>query len=429
MRMHLDYPTQRKPSPLVVPTVSNCHSDPKPNLILSAVDGVKWEDQIFIFMQSLEVALGRESLEAQRAGHCPSARIDVKIVVPSYLAQDLAPSFKALQHRYPTLNFVGGLPYIENIPVVLTRFQGWADYLELMYTKYDKVLTCDLDIVFQRNPFNIPLKPDVELLYFTEWRGLKIGQCMFHMQWFNWCTDAPGGPYITSEQIEAYKPLDRICAGSVYGTARAMHVYMDTMATELAGTDHQCNDQAMHIHLYYSSILETNLRAKELGGVTLVPNEDSLLGTVGTTPMVTYNEWGEILNERGEVQYAVHQYKHHWRLREIVQKRFGWMADVGSAVPDVADLDEVEDRLDEEGKFEGNEEEGTDSDQDDNSVSKHLRAHKHSAHSHSSNWQEAGGEPYKQFILVNVSIETCKEDDSLCSCINDDCQIHYENFT
>ena len=136
----------------------------------------------------------------------------------------------------------------------------------------------------------------------------------------------------------------------------------------------------MHIHIYYSSTLETNLRAKGFGGVRLVPNEDALLGTVGTVPMVTYNEWGEILNERGEVQYAIHLYKQHWRLKEIVTKRFGWMADVGSRVPTVENLVESDD---------------------------------------------GGDEAYKQFILPGVSTETCTEDESLCSCVNSDCQIHY----
>jgi len=380
MRAHVDYPPQHDLSHSPVLTASNCPLDPKPNLILSAVDGVKLEDQIFVFMQSLELALGRESLENHRAGRCPPAPVDVKIAVPNRLAQNLAPSFKALEHRYPALHFIGILPYIENAPAVITRFPGWSGYVESVYTKYDKILTCDLDVVFQRNPFNMPLNPDVELLYFAEWRGFKIGQCGIHMQWFDWCANAPGGPYITYEQIETYKPLDRICAGSVYGTARAMHVYLTTMATELAGTNHECNDQAMHIHLYYSSILETNLRAKGFGGVTLVPNEDSLLGTVGTTPMVTYNEWGEILNERGEVQYAIHQFKQHWRLSEMVWRRFGWMGAVGSTVPTVANLVESDD---------------------------------------------GGDEVYKRFMLSGTSTETCTEDASLCSCRDSDCQFHY----
>lgn len=382
MRAHADYPPRHDPSPVLM-AASNCPLDPKRNLILSAVDDVKWKDRIFIFMQSLELALGRESLENHQAGRCPPAPVDVKMVVPNSLAQNLAPSFKALQRRYPTLNFIGGLPYIENVPIVITRFHGWSDYIKSIYSKYDKILICDLDVVFQRNPFNMPLKPDVELLYFTEWRGLKIGQCTYHMDWFDECTNAPGGPYITDEQIETYKPRDRICAGSVYGTARAMHVYVMTMVTQLADANHECNDQAMHIHLYYSSILETNLRAKGFGGVTLVPNEDSLLGTVGTTPMVTYNEWGEILNERGEVQYAIHQYKNHRRLNEIVWKRFGWMAEVGSIVPTVANLVESDD---------------------------------------------GGDEDYKEFMLPGASKETCAEDASLCSCINSDCQLHYEDF-
>ena len=41
---------------------------------------------------------------------------------------------------------------------------------------------------------------------------------------------------------------------------------------------------------------------------------------------------------------------------------------------------------------------------------------------------DGGDEAYKRFMLPGASTETCTKDASLCSCINDDCQIHYEHF-
>ncbi|KAG9777218.1 hypothetical protein KCU88_g4614, partial [Aureobasidium melanogenum] len=239
----------------------------KPNLIISAIDGSRWQDQIFIFMQSLELALARESLSALRKANlaksswsCPPAPVEVKIIVPQSLLQDLPSGFQALAQRYPSLEFVGALPEIADVAVVLRRFQGWADLLTKnnISNKYDKILACDLDVVFQRNPFAMPMPSGIEILYFAEWRGLKIGQCSVHKAWFEQCasTETGSGGYISPKASATYMSRDRICAGSVYGTARAITVYMTTMATQLRRSNYKCNDQAMHIHIFYSGLLD-----------------------------------------------------------------------------------------------------------------------------------------------------------------------------
>jgi hypothetical protein len=407
-------------------------ADQKPNLILSAIDGLKWQDQIFIFMQSLELALGQEALAAQRSHACAAAPILVKIIVPEPVIHDLPGPFKALMRRYPTLEFVGMLPDMPGVPVVLRRFQGLADYLDTIPSTYDNVLACDLDVVFQRNPFSAPIKPGTELLYFAEWRGMKIGQCSVHVGWFNYCADAEGGPYIVREESSKYMALDRICAGSVYGTARAVRLYMHTMAEQLRVTKYSCNDQAVHIYIYYSSILGDKLRSAGMGQVSLVPEEEALFGTVGTTPMVTFNEWGEILNELGEVQHAVHQYKKHSIISDIVWRKYGWMAEVGipHSIPAVGEL--VDDlswknstkqslqaiHYPLEGVSADDKEiiDGPEHDPEHNHDSKYLqRTSKVTAHDLSRFW------------LANVSADTCQNMGSLCSCKYEDCQFHYED--
>lgn len=434
-------------------TVVQCQQQ-KPNLIISAIDGSRWQDQIFIFMQSLELALAQESLSALRKANlpksswsCPPAPVEVKIIVPQSLLQELPSAFQALAQRYPSLEFVGALPEIADVAVVLRRFQGWADLLTKnnISNKYDKILACDLDVVFQRNPFAMPMSSGIEILYFAEWRGLKIGQCSVHKAWFEQCasTETGSGGDISPKASATYMSRDRICAGSVYGTARAITVYMTTMASQLRRSGYKCNDQAMHIHIFYSGLLEYDLESNGYGRVSLVPNEEALFGSVGTTPMVTFNEWGEILNERGQVQVAVHQYKTHAVLSEIVRRKYGWMAEVGGrkdALPQVAGLERVEGTGTKSAA-----DSGSGSDSSSSSVSgsgtvgagagtledldlaavsdlKHVR---HDDQADDGSGQASVSE-FPEYRLINVSSQTCGKQSDLCSCKYEDCQVHYE---
>lgn len=409
------------PTVLAHPAATTC-PELKPNVVLSAIDGSRWQDQIFIFMQSLEVAISEEALQRQRTNSCPAAPVHVKIIVPRELAQDLPSGFKALMKRYPSLEFVGVLPDIEDVAVVLRRFQGWSDYLNKHGKDYERVLACDLDVVFQRNPFSMQMKPDVELLYFAEWRGIKIGQCSVHVGWFNQCASPETDSFIAQSQTESYMHKDRICAGSVYGTSRAMKVYMATMAGQLKVSNYHCNDQAMHIHIYYSDLLDKELRSSGVGKTELVPNDEALFGSVGTTPMVAFNEWGEILSEKGEVQVGIHQYKTHSLLSDIVWRRFGWFAEVGQngSIPSVAPLKEdvkSQQKMGIErhgGHHSDKESDHTDSEHD----LRHTKEEK----------EEAADLPYKEYQLVDVSENTCGTHSLLCSCKYDDCQVHYELY-
>lgn len=402
-------------------TPKNC-PELKPNLILSAIDGSRWQDQIFIFMQSLEVSISEEALQVQRSNSCPPAPVEVKIIVPQALAQDLPPGFKALVKRYPSLHFVGALPEIEDVAVVLRRFQGWSDFLNIHAKEYERVLACDLDVVFQRNPFGMQMKPDVELLYFAEWRGIKIGQCSVHVAWFDQCASRETDSFISHTHTSDYMHKDRICAGSVYGTARAMKVYMATMASQLKISKYHCNDQAMHIHIYYSDLLDKELRSNGVGKTELVPNDEALFGSVGTTPMVTFNEWGEMLNEKGEVQVGVHQYKTHSLLSDIVWRKFGWLAEVGQngSIPSVAPLAE---NVKTQHKL-GIERHGN---QYLDKESNHGES-EHGLRQARDEKSDAGDSSYKEYRLLNVSEATCGTHASLCSCKYEDCQVHYELY-
>ncbi|KAL2364682.1 hypothetical protein RJZ56_002346 [Blastomyces dermatitidis] len=364
-----------------VTTITSCPSL-KPNLILSAVDGAKMLDQIFIFMQSLELAVGHDVPDHSA---CLPVKVLVKIITPPDVARTPSDGFKALLERYPSLEFVGVLPETD-APIVMRRFQGFANFVGGVPTAWDKILVCDLDVAFQRNPFNMEMGSGTELLYFAEWRGLKIGQCKVHVGWFDACARS----YMSQNQAESYKSLDRLCAGSTYGTAMAMAVYLRTMAAELMWSKYECNDQAIHIHIFYSKLLDTKLTQAGLGHASMVPNEEALFGTVGTTPIVNINEWGEALNERGDVQYAVHQYKTHRRLSEIIWKRYGWITEVkGKAVHSVPDLIE------------------------DTEWSKEM---------------STGSGKLARFKLGSATSELCAGEGTMCSCKYEDCQMDYGEF-
>lgn len=326
--------------------ISFCPKHVKPNLILSSMDGAKWQDVIFKFMESLEVALAKEVLQHHRAGKCLPAPVQVKIIVPPSVSENLSPSFEALKLRYPHLDFPGALPDLDE-PSVLTRFIGWADLLDDIGSSYEKVLVMDLDIIFQRDPFSIEMPDGADIVFFKEWWGMKLGQQRTHYDWHHGCMNSPGGPdntaYESEAQFQSYAPLEIICDGTTLGTADAMLLYLQMMASDIQKTKFGCNDQAMHQHIYYSGLLGNSLADAGLGTVVAVENEKSEVGTIGWVPYVRYNHWGEVLSELGEVQAVVHQFKAHPKLVAMVNNKYAWLADPGSAVvPEMPEL--VEDK-------------------------------------------------------------------------------------
>lgn len=388
-----------------------CPAQRAPNLILSAVDGPKLEDQIFIFMQSLEVALGKDALySAEKNQHngsapmaaCPSTAVVVKIIIPRDLAQNLPPGFRTLMKSYPFLSFVGALPDSDTVPVVLRRFQGFNSILSSSSHNYSNVLLSDLDVVFQQNPFELSdsMPAGTEVLYFAEWRGLKIGQCAIHIRWFEACSTEPGWPYISAEQIESYRSLERICAGTTYGTSRSIALYLQTMTEELTKSRYKCNDQAVHIHMFYSGLLDEKLSQAGFGRVKLVPNAEALLGTVGTTPMVRFNHWGEVLNENGDVQVAVHQYKWHSTLLKLVLKKYGWIRELESTSPVLLEVPGLK---------------------EDTQWLREVRER---------NGWNGGGELLLRYRVGDATKADCDEERKLCSCSvrSPDCQMDYTVF-
>lgn len=189
----------------------------KPNLVLTALNKGVLGEELSIFMNSLEHSLSHEALKQARRGACPPPHVEVKVIMPPQTVESLPPDFKALRDRFTNLEFIGVLPYVEMQAtkyIVFTRFLGWAKYLASGYRRYDKVLVCDVDLIFQRNPFTIEFKTGATLTAFAEWRGLSIGNDNAHALWFQECTREGKPPSISGGEWDAIKPLSALCAGS-----------------------------------------------------------------------------------------------------------------------------------------------------------------------------------------------------------------------
>jgi hypothetical protein len=298
-------------------------SHSKPNLIISALSDAKYLDNVFVFMSSLEGSLGNELRVAQRerAASLP-AEVEVKIITPPDFTKSMPEGFHLLLHRYQNLEFLGELP-VNGTWAMFSRYIGLAKLVNEIKSRYDKILFSDLDVMFQRNPFSMPMETDVELLLFAEWQGRTIGQCDSHLGWFDQCIRSRAN--VTQEQYLSYKSLPRI-----------------VMANDLKESDYECNDQALHEHNFHSGRFQEALIVHSSNKVEvklMKEEEDSLVSTVGSAPYARYNVWGELLNHRDEILTIVHQFKWHSRLAEIVRQKYGARATLfGPLVPPKAEL-------------------------------------------------------------------------------------------
>ena len=159
----------------------------KPNLILSSNDGHAKVSDMFKFMHSLDLAVGLSLSEARNDGSCPPGPPEVKIIVPEAFAKFPTSEIKLLLDRHPNLEFVGRFDqhYPQWNPMY-TRFIAWREYAEANADRYDKLWVGDLDIIFQRDPFTMPLNGSSMIVY-GEWQDLAIGDDIWDLKWLNEC--------------------------------------------------------------------------------------------------------------------------------------------------------------------------------------------------------------------------------------------------
>lgn len=161
----------------------------------------------------------------------------------------------------------------------------------------DSFAMADYDVVFQRHPFLDYQTPINGISLSTEWASFPIGDCSHHRQWL-----LCGEPWWGVGTMERLKPYPRICAGMIIGYRAQARELTIMLASEIERTS--CNDQGILNYLYYTCLL-SHLN------VTVHSNEFGLGGTIGSNPHYWVNSFGDLINQRGEIQAWVHQYKWH----------------------------------------------------------------------------------------------------------------------
>lgn len=367
---------------------AGCTIHQKPNVIVSANDGNMGLEHTFIFMNSLDVALGQELLMAQRNGHCPPAPVEVKIMGPPEWALHPPAGMKAILNRHPNLELLGTLPQPagHEKEINSNRFIAWQEFLDHHRGKYGSILNSDLDVAFQRNPFSIPIGSGEGVVFFNEWSGLSIGNEQINSGWTGGCNNGHmSGEFVSKTVSDTYMDKDIICAGNTYGTVKGMAVYYKMMVDGIQKSKYECNDQAYHYHIAYSGELQQKLESASAGNLTIMRDRATLLNPIGTTPYVRWNEWGEVLNDEGTVIVAAHQFKWHPRLLDIFSGRFGWRAPPGSQLAESPVY-----RYDDE-------------------------------------WQSKNPDRLPRTRIVNLLPGMCTKKDEMCSCRYEDCQSGHYN--
>lgn len=166
---------------------------------------------------------------------------------------------------------------------------------------------------------------------------------------------------------------------------------------ELTKGNYHCNDQAIHIHIFSSRPLDTELNQARVGRSELVPNAVDSLSTVRMIPIVRFHDWGEIWNENGEIQVSTHRYKTHYMVSQLVQTKYGWLRELEGMefVGEVSDLEE------------------------DTNQTKEAKGKSEQVHYDHS---------LLRFKLENSTEEYCNTVGKLCSCKYSDYQMNYEDF-
>ncbi len=219
--------------------------------------------------------------------------------------------------------FVSSFPHLN--PILARHLTRWADnnrirtlgfscfrfllaycYLKEFSEKYQYVMLTDIrDVIFQNDPFNFPLSD--KLCCFTEREDLALRQEPVDAFWMERAFDRS-----TLDQL-GDNPI--VCSGVTIGPPNLMIHYLEEMINlfmSAPGKGWETRpgiDQAIHNYLVHKGLLP---------GVKLYANNSGPVFTAGLEDNISLNEFGIILNKRGNVPNIVHQYDRHWQ----VAKRF-----------------------------------------------------------------------------------------------------------
>lgn len=195
------------------------------------------------------------------------------------------------------------LPSINTVSLRWIVISQYLKHLEKMKMLYKYVFICDArDVMFQRNIFEYVKDQTEGLFVFQETNKIIIKNCPYNSKWIRDC-------YGESE-------LDRlgnnavICAGTILGSWKAMLDYLSLVEQITRSRYRHCNDQGIHNYIVHRSGVNNTK-------IYISTHEDGFVGTLGYSAAHFRNQFGVVLNQKGEVYAVLHQFD---RVKQITDQ-------------------------------------------------------------------------------------------------------------
>ncbi len=187
------------------------------------------------------------------------------------------------------------------MPALSSRFFSYLDFLAARSEHYANVMLTDLrDVVFQSDPFGMPLPADI---VFAQER-CRLGDSPVN---YNWLAQGYG-------EAVAHNMRDCLvsCAGTTFGSTAGTLRYLVAMARELssrmpplgAGIDQAVHNYIVHMHPLCDAWLDTT---------------DSLVATMHFVPdaSVQFSSQGVLID--GKLVPVLHQWERNTATREYIE--------------------------------------------------------------------------------------------------------------
>lgn len=259
------------------------------NLVLGAVRGLELEE-ISPFLYSL-------------------ARSGFKGRVAFFVSRISERTRKWLDEAHVMLVSIDEDTTLAQTPVNSLRYFVYEQFLDTLDEPVTNIMHADVrDIYFQHDPFSIDHGGD--LCCFLENERMDLARCVANS---GWLAAAYG-----KEVIGALGHYPISCSGTTFGPAPVMRAYVRAMTAGLRAIDERVPnimhvipgiDQAVHNYL---------LRTGGLPRPHCFRNEDGPVLTLNYVKRdeVSWNEAGQVVNDRGLPVCVLHQYDRHPALAE-----------------------------------------------------------------------------------------------------------------
>ncbi|KNC84231.1 hypothetical protein SARC_03532 [Sphaeroforma arctica JP610] len=189
---------------------------------------------------------------------------------------------------------------------VLMRFFCERDYIRDNQRTLRNVMHSDTDVIFQADIFDPSyVDPQGGLVGFAETYARVIKDSEPNKRWIEDCYGR--------EALETLLMRPRVCAGTIFGEAKA---YMDAMDKVMIPKLPTCNDQGIYIVAMYLGIFA------KAGIKTTV--QDFAHGAVATlnAPMARVDMFGRVVNEDMRPYAAVHMAKRNAVIKEVIESQY-----------------------------------------------------------------------------------------------------------